>query len=618
MTRMCVLFCFLLLVGCSDSNSDTPESTEYYPSLDKRSWIEKASRRLRLGAEPPPEDMSRLLDMSRAEIIDEFMQDARFIEMVLDFNLYFLGFKSDKISYPDISIPSLITQFQGAFVVDFFHAITGAKEIARGGDYFKMFEYQQPTYARPLSLLFNNRTLKLYKDQDARRREMLDKLIQSINTISQKLTNNPEMDSQEFCELSIEVEIYELRALLPQAIASKLRGNFYRLFKDCTIIPDPRKFEQQLLKLSEEIQHTYNETLALSPTRYHPQFVEEIKTIDLSRYGIDSLNHQRNLGWFWRSLPNSSTNYNRKRASYVLKRFFCDDLTPLNVIRPKEHAEVNPNRHASDPGCQSCHYKLDPIGGFFRYHGVFGNSFQGSKVITFDDFASMETTEYLREWQNPEGSKRKWKIGFIRSLTDESKNTYPDSEDPTIEDLFTLIRNSNETKRCLVKNIVRYFWGEDQIADPKYLEHLTTNFVERSEYNSTVAFKETVARVLLSQTFATEDPDPRVCYDRVGNLENAQPCVIASTLQDNCTQCHSSQGASGGLDLTSWEELEPGVFGFRHMDQAGKQKSWRESFALIQERLNTTNEVLRMPLNKTMPQEDLETLYLWIEKRLAD
>ena len=37
------------------------------------------------------------------------------------------------------------------------------------------------------------------------------------------------------------------------------------------------------------------------------------------------------------ALGNSSTNFNRKRSAYVLKRFFCDDLIPIGFETPQEH-----------------------------------------------------------------------------------------------------------------------------------------------------------------------------------------------------------------------------------------------------------------------------------------
>ncbi len=67
------------------------------------------------------------------------------------------------------------------------------------------------------------------------------------------------------------------------------------------------------------------------------------------------------------ALANSSTNYNRKRAAYVLKRFFCDDLNPVGFEDPAEHIG---GAHGSQTSCYACHYKLDPMAGFFRNHGA--------------------------------------------------------------------------------------------------------------------------------------------------------------------------------------------------------------------------------------------------------
>src|SRR5213075_2959878 len=84
---------------------------------------------------------------------------------------------------------------------------------------------------------------------------------------------------------------------------------------------------------------------------------------------------------FWPTAPATSTNFQRKRASYVLKTYFCDDLTPLSITPAEEANDAGvadggdggappPDVHASNANCQACHYRLDPIGALFRNRGA--------------------------------------------------------------------------------------------------------------------------------------------------------------------------------------------------------------------------------------------------------
>src|SRR5262249_26777289 len=83
--------------------------------------------------------------------------------------------------------------------------------------------------------------------------------------------------------------------------------------------------------------------------RYLPQHAGDFRVLDNKVLGIEESSVSAffaPLTWFWQSLPNSSTNFDRKRASYMLKRFFCDDLTPINILAPEGHG--GKDRHASE------------------------------------------------------------------------------------------------------------------------------------------------------------------------------------------------------------------------------------------------------------------------------
>src|SRR6476619_3398568 len=60
---------------------------------EKRWWIDKTAKLLRAGEGiGPDDDLEALLKMSEEEIARHFMNDPRFADALLDFNMYFMGF----------------------------------------------------------------------------------------------------------------------------------------------------------------------------------------------------------------------------------------------------------------------------------------------------------------------------------------------------------------------------------------------------------------------------------------------------------------------------------------------------------------------------------------------
>ena len=171
------------------------------------------------------------------------------------------------------------------------------------------------------------------------------------------------------------------------------------------------------------------------------------------------------------ALANSSTNYNRKRAAYVLKRFFCDDLNPVGFEAPEEHVR---GAHGSDTSCYSCHYKLDPMAGFFRNRGaLFGDASDFARYRVRRSGERRPQT-YQSAWRAPEGTGRTWNVGYIRSPRWKEQNSYGES----IADLSRIIRNAPEAKRCLMKRLTEYAVGDNQTIDGAYLDDLTEAFRE--------------------------------------------------------------------------------------------------------------------------------------------
>ena len=89
----------------------------------------------------PDDDIEALLKMSEEEIARHFMNDPRFGDALLDFNMYFMGFKADDI------------KTDGAYnshAFDFPNAISASQALLSDGDYFKLFDLEGPLFMAPL------------------------------------------------------------------------------------------------------------------------------------------------------------------------------------------------------------------------------------------------------------------------------------------------------------------------------------------------------------------------------------------------------------------------------------------------------------------------------------
>jgi mono/diheme cytochrome c family protein len=332
---------------------------------------------------------------------------------------------------------------------------------------------------------------------------------------------------------------------------------------------------------------------------------------------------------------NSSTNANRRRAAAILKTFFCDDLSPLNVVAPAVDDGIHgSNRHASDPSCQACHYRLDPMAGFFKNHGIAGINLitealspeikKGLEEITgqtvggpgeilvFDDLAFIagaELQDYLSQWRKPRGQ-----TAYIRSLSDPQLNL----EGDTLADLETIIQTAPEVKRCLAQRMVEYYIGPDQSVPGEWKDDLA-NRLNVSNSESAKAYVDVVREIVLSKTFLVPDPEPGVCYEESDSASKTGiPCEISHLLQRNCVQCHSANAASGGLALDRMGSLSDGSSNFYHTSGATNCQQTRvETFDALLQSLTTSDEDKRMPLMKHMDPLDREKLIRWVTEESA-
>jgi hypothetical protein len=606
----------LLTFACSPEQPIDPLFTSEYEQ-DQARYIDKVARALRLGFGVTRDDpMKELIAMSPEELVDHFMKDPRFIDTILDFNLFYLGFRGNGIYTPEGYIDPV--------VLDSRRAVSAAIEMKNGGNYLKLLSLEQPLYVRgpetppPIETgtTAEASANETFPTTDAgRRRWYYETALAQAQRVSEVIAAGGSFS--EICGALLNpdylIDFPQKMGLTPQELGWLLINDvewYGLLFPACfargSKIPVDQAGIDLLVQRTHQL-YPFAESLAAVPKA--PRSLDDLVELDFDALGLDGAKQLETTDFYERVL-NSSTNFNRRRAAYMLDRFFCDDLQPINAALPEAHSE---DRHAADPGCRACHYKLDPMAGFFRDYGFSGTYFGEKESIIFDDFAHTDIATYRTEWLAPADSGRTWNIGYIRSTEDESLNSYGES----LEDLFAIIETAPEVKACLVRRTFQYFNGQQQLVDPGYLAHLTQLFTEEAAGNSSIAMKRLISRILTSETFRTLDPRSNECYDLApgADAENRPPCGIAFTLRENCAMCHAGGAAAAGLDLTAWTKDADGRATFLHVS-GGSQRSAEYIYTSILDRISTTDPNLSMPLGRTMSAKDREAIYLWINEQL--
>ena len=616
-----VLAALISFTSCTRSESSIKNTDPEFWA--KRAWLEKASRAIRFGdGVSPSEDVDSLMSKSKEQIIDLFMQDKRFIDTVVDFNLFYLGLKDKSFFY---TMPDGARTYIGVELSP--HAFTAARAVWEGKDYFSIFDMNQPFY---LQYGLDSISAEKNPTNKPEREYRLEALNQSLRETDSLLDfiksakDHQGADRKVFCEEAGKKLNSISDAIERSGVSFQIRDRFTgfgsskQLIFGCFVDPSSLHFEailketlvfkERLFKLKDILDFPG----VVTPPKVQTPL--EIVAIKDGAFGIPD-DDVFFTDQTWVLLPNSSTNYNRKRAAYVLKNYFCDDLTPINVALPSMHTG---NKHASDPSCASCHYKMDPMAGFFRNIGFIGNDFENTNALLFDDGATFKNealNTYLSAWLAPTEAGRKWNVGYIRSATDSSRNSYGES----LRDLVTIIKNSSEVKQCLTKRMTEYFLGKDQVYDTEWVNSLAQRF-EQAKANpntgdSSQAFKEITKSLLLSNTFVKADPEKNQCYDFAPGHENSTlPCEISYLIKKNCVQCHSSNGAAGGLDLSSWKTQGNGETNFSYLDAAGLQHSKKSTFGKLLESLSTADESKLMPLGMFMSPNDRAQIYKWVSR----
>ena len=573
-------------------------------SLAPLEWLSKASLRLRSGLPlTAQDDLARLQSIPREQVVREWMSTPDFIDSLLGFNLYYFG---QAVSSPVLQrreVGGALIKRYTSSVFDNPRIVSSAQAMQAQGDFWKaLFGTQTrmtiPITGKPSDYLqtghTNWRKIREAIGQDSHRR--IDEIIELLEKMP-----DSEYDPSKSCYGHV------LGAVLSPA-GNLGMGVFVNLFTG------PIFAECQLQKIRTDAIVWWKSLHARVD-----DFVQMANAHDMNVYAIQS---PRDIRWlnhphmksdpedlyfgqrYWFVTPNSSTNFNRKRAATILQRFFCDNLTPIGVVLPETHSQ---GRHASEPACFACHYKLDPMAGFFRYNGVVGISFEGQASIYFDDGAEMPLQPYVDHWRgtNPQVP---WNIGYVRSSQNPALNDYA----MDMNGLFGILERAPEVKACFVRKLAEYYVGKDQLFDPGYLEELTRGFTSRLAQNSSEAVRWTIEQLVLSQTFSQRDPHPERCYDLPSgtNPQDRPPCRVAAILQKNCVNCHRSTSGSGRIDLSRWDQK---TRTFPHHNAQGQQIDRPLTLQTLIDVLSTSDPQRAMPLGIHMPAQDREALFLWVQ-----
>ena len=605
-----------------------PMKTGRDASWSKRWWIEKTARLLRGGEGlGPDDDLAALLALPEEEIARRFMKDPRFGDTILDFNLFFLGFKPDSLKTDGVySRPAF----------DFANAVAAAQALLKGGDYFKLFDFEGEFFMAPLRRGALDDRLEpedaALSPEQLRRRVVGELRAAFAGVIAFGTGAAARPNGDDYCDrvLALVGRRDELTAKLVRAfddheILILKRGHVLgepfdalarMVYAECDGQPegyvDVSALTAALDEALAKFDHAFGEIFKHEPAVYRPRSVAEFRSFDLGAFPDSgkwlAFGYEQAM-----ALSNSSTNYNRRRAAYVLKRFFCDDIVATPPETPQNHAGAG----AMESSCSSCHNKLDPMAGFFRNHGNFFADFSRLPEIVFDDLAGRDRAKYETAWRAPRNSTREWNIGYIRSARTESRNEYG----RTLEDLSRILRSAPEAKRCLMRRLFEYTVAEDQMIDAGFLDHLTREFEREAAIDSSAAMRNAIVRIVKSQTYHQRNADPRRCYDFAPGTrpEDMPPCRITYILAKNCAGCHDSvYGADSTLDLTSWIVAPGGkVRSFAHVDDLMQQRGARVTLARLVERLITADAKARMPKNRMMRVDERQELLRWAMDELA-
>ena len=539
----------LLCVACTNSGPKASHGeplserqlSEYANSSDDWSrlkWINKAASKLRMGVGlSTSDDIPDLLKKTDQQVVDLFMSAPEFQDAVLDFHRFFLGLQTATLRDGTGSISSQV-------LLDGL-PMQLTQSVINGGDFYKAFEFSHPLYLPNFEKTpSRNKSEEMLGDKE-RREIRLSEVESTFAELKSEVERDTNITPEKFCIKARPHFVTWFRIGLPELTVKAIveAEGWNRLsYLSCANL----QFEEFDAKKAIREMENYNQTVLeqlhqLNQAQYSPTNVSDIKALKFG--SLPSPFHAMG-GTLKTRLLNSSTNFNRKRAAFILDRFLCDDLTPIAVDAPADPSRA----HGLQNPCYACHYKLDPMAGFFRnYGGGFRPYAEGSRIV-FDDSAKTDLNRYVSVWRSKDDS-REWDVGYIRSASNEEINSYGS----TPGDLFEILGKSEEFRSCYIRRLFDYYIDPRQTVDLSYLADLSKQLKPGSE--SGTAVLSVIKALVLNNSFRKENPDLGTCYDFGENFENSKvPCRVSGILQKNCASCHNASSRFGNLDVTTWVE----------------------------------------------------------------
>lgn len=581
-----------------------------------RSWLEKTSQILRNGKGLSSKDPIKQWEtLSEDAFIDLMMNTTEFENSLTLFSMSYLGMRTDKIFSPSEEDEGLNQR-----VLHNPNVVFATQNFVKNKDYFNtLLSLRGPLYMRPLSKKMEDSYQKPGEKVEEARLRFIEK-VKNWGPSFLAASKDTSIPFEKLCNDFLPTLFENAYSL---GIANRLIDNifgtdfWFTAYADqCRETPhDGFNREIEAIRYWSTTEALFSAIVQYEPNVYPVNKISDLRTIDYSFAGGPSDQSVFTTSFeLSEDKPNSSTNFNRKRSAYILKTFFCDDLTPIGVALPETHTG---NRHADEPSCYSCHYKLDPMAGFFRNYGRWFYNYTNSKNIVLSDGVIKDRVEYECNWlnrvpQNPQNLN----IGYVRSTSDLTVNQY--GED--LNDLEKILKSAPEVKSCFVKRLFQFSVGVNQSVSPGYLEYLTQNFTinlsQQTSNDPNAAFKSLWKSILKSKSFKEKNRSTNKCYDYspLENSEKSLPCEVSSIVENRCLKCHSDTSAKGGLSMQKLILLADGKKAFQHLDSKGVQLSKSESFSRILNRLGESDPDLRMPLRMEIPNQERQILFLWSQR----
>lgn len=600
--RNIIFSSLFLLAACAGNTvpqTSQVKNDETESTADKAAWIEKTAAALRNGEGiGPNDDMNALMAKSKDDIVKTFMADPRFGDTVLAMNLFYLGRGVNELHKADNSYDPMVFAMP--------QALAAARAVVDGGDFYEIYAAKPSMMIAPLKAV-----------DEPTRTAAMNEIMKGFDGTIAAMGADGALDKNAGCNTFYNVS-YNVGYKLTLAGYDSRFGDLVTeswiqpmqaypngdCYNQTTSAEDVKK---KFITMRDGVKALFDKIPSL-PTGAAPKSLKDLAKMDFQAPGLPSLSKPLTSMGFWSILKNSSTNYNRKRSAYMLRTYFCDDLTPLAIEFAGPHAEGS---HATDPACQACHYKLDPMGGLFRNIGQNGQDYSGSNQYTFDDFKQLNELDYANYLKGWKSADDKWQVGYYVAAGKAHKKW----KGETLEDMWAFLPQAPEAKACLVRRMAEFFLGPDQVYDGAWLEQISTNL--KPGPTSAQGVKSVISSLVTSKTFANQNPDFGTCYDfstDVLQTGERAPCEIASIVSKSCEACHSDTDEDNRLDLTQWVKLADGTHTFKHLGANGQQLSKKDSYKIIMDRLVSGDTQKRMPKGGSMPDTARQVLYKWLDK----